>query len=74
MKPKIGEIYTHYKDPSKPYKIVGIAMYTENEKEMVVYEPLYEGAGAPLFVRDLDMFVSLVEVNGQKVPRFSLKQ
>lgn len=69
---KTGSIYTHYKNPDKRYKVIGIALNTETEENMVVYEPLYESLNAALFVRPLKMFVEEVEKDGQKIPRFTL--
>lgn len=72
--PSIGSIYHHFKDASKHYEIVGIALHTETEEEMVVYKPLYEGAIAPLFVRPLELFIGEVDKPelGYKGPRFTL--
>jgi hypothetical protein len=70
--PKAGEVYVHFKDKAgeKPYKIIGIAKHTETEEEMVVYEPQYEGAWAPLVVRPLKMFMEEVDRDGVKQARF----
>ena len=70
--PKPGEIYSHFKDQNKKYRIVGIAKHTETEEEMVVYEPLYENPWATLVVRPLKMFTEIVEKDGVKQPRFKL--
>jgi hypothetical protein len=56
--------YRHYK--GKEYRVVGVARHSETEEELVVYQPLYEGA-YPLWVRPLSIFVE--EVGG--VPRFA---
>lgn len=66
MNPQTGEIYVHFKDATKQYRIEGIAMHTETEEQMVVYRPLYEGAVAELFVRPLSMFVG--EVDKPEIP------
>lgn len=60
-------LYRHYKD--KPYRVHALALHTETEEWMVVYEALY-GAGG-MFVRPAAMFVETVEVAGQRVPRFA---
>jgi hypothetical protein len=64
--------YYHFKDPAKLYEIVGIAMHTETEEQMVVYRPLYENPAAPLFVRPLNMFMEEVDKPelGYRGPRF----
>ncbi|MBU2220638.1 DUF1653 domain-containing protein [Patescibacteria group bacterium] len=65
-------IYTHFKDSSKEYEVIGTAFHTETEEEMVVYKPLYEGAVAELFVRPASMFLELVSKPelGYEGPRF----
>ena len=57
-------VYRHYK--GKLYRLIGVAKHSETEEELVVYQPLYEGA-YPLWVRPLSMFVE--EVDG--VARFA---
>jgi len=60
-------LYRHYKD--KPYRVQGLALHTETEEWMVVYEALYGTGG--VFVRPAAMFVETVEVEGKRVPRFA---
>jgi hypothetical protein len=60
-------LYRHYK--GKPYRVVGLARHSETLEPLVVYEALYGERG--LWVRPATMFVELVEVNGQRVPRFT---
>ena len=69
--PELGTYY-HFKDPTKLYEVVGIAMHTETEEQMVVSRPLYENPAAPMFVRPLEMFVGEVDKPelGYKGPRF----
>lgn len=73
MKPTIGAVYHHYKSPDKHYRVIGIAFHTETEEDLVIYQPLYENEHT-LFARPLAMFMSEVEVNGVKQPRFVLLQ
>ena len=61
-------IYEHYK--GKRYKVIGVALQTESEEKLVVYEALYGEGG--LFARPLEMFLEDVEIGGKKVPRFKL--
>jgi hypothetical protein len=56
--------YRHYK--GREYRVIGVARHSETEEELVVYQPLYEGA-YPLWVRPLAMFVE--EIDG--APRFA---
>ena len=59
--------YRHYK--GNLYEVIGTATHSETEETLVVYRPLY-GAGG-LWVRPLEMFLSDVEVDGVRVPRFA---
>lgn len=56
-KPETGEVYKHFK--GNLYKIVTIAEDTETGKEVVVYQALY--GEYKIYVRDLEMFMSLVD-------------
>lgn len=60
-------LYVHYK--GNRYRVQGLAMHSETQEWLVVYEALYGSGG--LFVRPAAMFVETVEVNGQRVPRFA---
>lgn len=66
---KIGGIYRHSKKGNL-YKVIGIAKHSETLEPMVVYEAQYDDAESKLWVRPAKMFEELVEVNGEKVPRF----
>ncbi|QTF93392.1 DUF1653 domain-containing protein [Halomonas sp. BM-2019] len=63
-------IYYHYK--GNRYEVLGVAHHSENEAPMVVYRALYGDYG--LWVRPLDNFTELVEVQGEPVPRFELEK
>jgi hypothetical protein len=63
---KLGK-YKHYK--GKEYEVIGIAKHSETLEDLVVYRALYDNR--QLWVRPLKMFLEEVEVNGQKIPRFS---
>lgn len=62
-------IYHHFKDATKEYELIGIALHTETEEPMAVYKPLYE-TDQELFVRPLEMFMSSVEKAEYTGPRF----
>lgn len=66
--PKAGEQYRHYKGDM--YKVVGIAL-DSSDQWVVVYEPMYENAAAPMFTRPLSEWHQPVEWEGQRVARFS---
>jgi len=64
--------YRHYK--GKLYEVIGTARDSETLEEMVVYKALYDsefGKDA-LWVRPKKMFLEEVEVDGKKMPRFTL--
>ena len=63
-----GRIYKHFKGDY--YLVLNIATNTETNEKMVVYKALY-GDGL-VMVRPLDMFVEVVNKNGQKY-RFELQ-
>jgi hypothetical protein len=65
---KIG-IYKHSKTGNL-YKVHFVAKHTETKEDLVVYESLYENNMSKYWVRPANMFEELVEINGQKVPRF----
>ena len=62
-------IYKHSKKGDL-YRVIGMAKHSETNESMVVYEALYENPESKVWVRPAGMFEELVELNGQKVPRF----
>lgn len=62
---KLGR-YRHYK--GKDYSVLGVARHSETEEELVVYRKEYGDHG--LWVRPKTMFLEMVDVAGQSVPRF----
>lgn len=67
---KIGGIYRHYK--GNRYRVVGVAKHSETVEEMVVYEALYGEGG--LWVRNKEMFLENVVINGETVERFKFEE
>jgi hypothetical protein len=59
--------YRHYK--GNLYEVIDIAQHSETREQMVVYRCLY--GDHSLWVRPLTMFVEMVVVNGDKMPRFA---
>ena len=59
---KIHGVYRHFK--GKKYRVEGVAKYSEDLSDYVVYRQLYGDGG--LYVRPLDMFMS--EVDHEKYP------
>jgi hypothetical protein len=58
--------YWHYK--GKEYTVIGVARHSETQEEMVVYRQEY--GDHSLWVRPKAMFMEMMEVNGQSLPRF----
>ena len=73
MKTEIGKRYGHYKN-GKTYRVVGIALHTETEEQLVSYEGEYSDpklGDRPLFARPLAMFEEKVRIeDGTEVDRF----
>ncbi|MES2202886.1 MAG: DUF1653 domain-containing protein [Patescibacteria group bacterium] len=67
--PKAEEAYRHYKGDS--YKVVLLALHSNDNEWMVVYEPMYPGPGAPYFTRPLREWAELVEWQGTQIARFT---
>ncbi len=67
--PEKGEVYRHYKGDS--YRVVELALHSNDEEWMVMYEPLYENPDAPFFTRPLREWWQEVEWEGKKVQRFT---
>ena len=63
-------IYQHYK--GNLYQVLGTVRHSENLEKLVLYQALYGDYG--LWVRPLEMFLEMVEVNNTTVPRFCLIQ
>lgn len=62
---KLG-IYEH--NSGKLYQALGICRHSETLEEMVVYQSLYNDFA--LWIRPKDMFFSMIEKDGQTIPRF----
>ncbi|MEZ5944942.1 MAG: DUF1653 domain-containing protein [Planctomycetaceae bacterium] len=58
--------YRHYK--GNEYIVVGVALHSETEEELVVYQQDY--GEKSLWVRPLAMLLEIVEADGKQMPRF----
>lgn len=65
------QIYKHSKSGNL-YKVIALVKHSETLEDMVVYEAMYDNKVSKFWVRPLEMFSDIVEINGQKVPRFEL--
>lgn len=68
--PKAGETYQHYKGDT--YRVVDLALDSNTDEWVVVYEPMYENSAAKLFVRPLKEWGEIIEWRGEKKVRFAL--
>ncbi len=70
--PQVGETYRHYKGDY--YRVKCIALHSNDEEWMVVYEPLYDTPDAPFFTRPLSEWYELCDWEDahEKVQRFTL--
>lgn len=65
---KAGRVYRHYKN-GRSYKVIGVALQTETNEKLVIYQPMYESEQA-YFARPYEMFVGDVQYEGKLVKRF----
>jgi hypothetical protein len=63
---KIGAKYRHFK--GNEYLVLHVARHSETLEEYVVYQALYGERG--IWIRPLEMFLSMKEVEGRQVYRF----
>jgi len=63
---KLGARYRHFK--GNEYLVLHVARHSETLEEYVVYQALYGEHG--IWVRPLEMFMSMKEVDGRQVYRF----
>ncbi len=61
-------VYRHSKK-GQLYEVIGCALETETNEQLVIYRPLYESE-FELFARPYAMFMEQVELDGEMKPRF----
>lgn len=67
MKVKPGK-YQHFK--GNFYEVIDVVHHSETLEELVLYKTLYKNPIGELWVRSLEMFTEVVEIDGEKMPRF----
>lgn len=65
---KINGVYSHYKNPSKLYKVIALGIQEATDKICVIYQAEYDHD--LFFIRDLDSWIEKPLVEGQEVERF----
>ncbi len=68
--PKVGAIYTHFKNPEKLYQVIGISLNSDSDEYHVEYIPLYEGAVALKFNRSITSWNKKATLDGKEVTRY----
>ncbi|MGZ3769211.1 MAG: DUF1653 domain-containing protein [Bdellovibrio sp.] len=63
-----GAIYQHYK--GKHYRVIGVGKHSESLEDVILYEALYDNPLGRLWCRPVNMWSQLVDLNGEKIPRF----
>ncbi len=66
---KSGEIYYHYKNPDKCYKIIAVGLGEEYEEPEIIYQALY--GKQLIWTRKWSIWNTYVSHNGETVPRFT---
>lgn len=61
--------YRHNKS-GQLYEIIGVTFNTETYQPLVIYRPQYDHGKYELFARPYDVFVEMVELDGEMKPRF----
>lgn len=67
---EVNQIYQHYKDSNKVYRIVALALDEASESVSIVYQALY--SPHLTWIRPLTNFLGEVSWEGKVVPRFQL--
>lgn len=68
--PEKGSVYQHYKEGDL-YRVIDLALHSNDDEWMVIYAPEYENADAPLFTRPLREWQEEVEWKGEQKMRFT---
>lgn len=62
-------IWKHSKTGNE-YRVLGVGKHSETLEDVVVYEALYNNPKSRLWVRPASMFIDIVDIKGERVPRF----
>lgn len=58
-------LYRHFKGENKIYEVLGTAMHTETEEELVIYRALYDDK----MIKNGDMFARPIKMFLEEVPK-----
>lgn len=61
-------MYQHYKGGN--YTVLFCATHSENLEEYVVYTHIENDSVAEYWIRPVSMFLEMIHVNGEQIPRF----
>lgn len=69
---EIGGTYYHYKHPEQFYTLIDVVVIEATDTPGVLYRAEYPDIEGVVFLRPIEDFLAMIEVNGKKTPRFTL--
>lgn len=67
----VGSNYYHYKHPDQLYTLVDVVIIEADDTVGVLYRAEYESLKGIIFVRPIDDFLAEIEVDNEKIKRFT---
>lgn len=67
----VGGMYSHYKYPENTYEVINLGFIEATDAVCVIYRATYDKE--LIFVRPLDSWLDILELEGRKIPRFKIK-
>lgn len=67
----VSGMYSHYKYPENTYEVINLGFIEATDDVCVIYRATYDKD--LIFVRPLDSWLDVLELEGGKIPRFKLK-
>ncbi len=68
----VGGKYYHYKHKEQHYTLVDVVIIEATDEVGILYRAEYEALKGITFMRPIDNFLADVELDGKKLPRFTL--